>query len=270
MHRLSPSQLRQEINARNIERGRDFDHEISASATPSVIYCEAAGAHGNFLPAAYARIIANVAWRRRLKKAYTASRLVPRAADRRRYELECASSSDALLMNVFCYPCATRNRGLCALLGIERGTQPEFGIRARIPLSNGGTDRTEIDMRLGSLLVEAKLTEGDFQRAPMHRLAQYRDVERVFDPAALPNRSGVVHHWQLVRGVLAAHARTASFAVICDRRRPDLIDAWFAVMRAVRDCELRTRLGIITWQEIAAQAPPRVQRFLAEKYGIER
>ena len=233
MNRLSPTQLRQEINARNIERGRDFDHELSAGATPSVIYCGAGATHGNFLPAAYARIIANPAWRRRLKKAYTASRLIPRAADRRRYELECASGSDALLMNVFCYPSATRNRGLCALLGIERGTQPEFGIRARIPLGNGGTDRTEIDMRLGFLLVEAKLTEGDFQRAPMQRLAQYRDAEAVFDLSALPIRNGVMDAWQLVRGVLAAHARTASFAVICDRRRPDLIDAWFTVMRAV-------------------------------------
>ena len=267
--RLSAGQLRQEISARNVERGRGFDHELSASAAPSVIYGEADGAHGNFLPASYARIIANPAWRQRLKKAYTASRFVPRAADRRRYELECANSSDALLMNVFCYPGVTRSAALCGLLGIERGTQPDFGLRARTPLCNGGTDRTEIDMRLGSLLVEAKLTEGDFQRAPFRRLEQYRDAEEVFDLAALPIRDGVVHAWQLIRGVLAAHARGASFAVICDSRRPDLIEAWFRIVSAVTDCSLRTRLGLVTWQEIAAHLPPRVQRFLAEKYGIE-
>jgi len=41
------------------------------------------------------------------------------------------------------------------------------------------------------------------------------------------------------------------------------------VMRAVRDAALRTRLGLVTWQEIAALLPARVQRFLEEKYGIE-
>jgi hypothetical protein len=269
MGRLSAAQLRQEISARNVARGLDFAHELSSSMVPSVIYGEAEGAHGNFLPASYARIVANPAWRQRLKKAYTASRFVPRAADRRRYELECANSSDALLMNVFCYPGVLRSAGLCGLLGIERRTEPEFGIRARTPLQNGQSDRTEIDMRLGTLLVEAKLTEGDFQRAPLRRLEQYRDAEEVFDPVALPVRDGVVDAWQLVRGALAAHARGASFAVICDARRPYLMEAWFRIVSAVTDCSLRTRLGLVTWQEIAAHVPPRVQRFLAEKYGIE-
>jgi len=270
MGRLSASQLRQEISARNLARGRDFAHELSAGFVPSVIYDKAeGGGHGNFLASSYARIVLNPSWRRRLKKAYTASRFVPRAGDRQRYELECASSSDALLMNVFCYPGVTRNLGLCGLLGIERGVEPEFGIRARTPLGNGLTDRTEIDMRLGSLLVEAKLTEGDFQRAPLRRLAQYRDAEHVFDFARLPIHEGVVYGWQLIRGVLAAHARSASFAVLCDARRPDLIESWFRIVSAVTACSLRTRLGLVTWQEIAVHVPLRIRRFLAEKYGIE-
>ncbi len=31
---------------------------------------------------------------------------------------------------------------------------------------------------------------------------------------------------------------------------------------------LRTRLGLLTWQEIAATLPARLQQFLDEKYGI--
>jgi hypothetical protein len=69
--------------------------------------------------------------------------------------------------------------------------------------------------------------------------------------------------------VLAAQARGGGFVVICDGRRPDLAERWFEVMRAVRDAALRTRLGLVTWQEIAALLPARVQRFLEEKYGIE-
>jgi len=39
-------------------------------------------------------------------------------------------------------------------------------------------------------------------------------------------------------------------------------------MRAVTDSRLRTRLGILTWQEIAVTLPKPVRMFLDEKYGI--
>ena len=74
--------------------------------------------------------------------------------------------------------------------------------------------------------------------------------------------------YQLIRCVLAAHAAGDGFAVICDGRRPDLTERWFEVMLAVKDAALRTRLGLVTWQEIAAVLPVRVQRFLEDKYGI--
>ncbi|MFP5229676.1 MAG: PGN_0703 family putative restriction endonuclease [Acidobacteriota bacterium] len=265
---MTSSQLRREVNARNAERGRESEREVSYGASQSVIFREAQGGHGNFLAASYARIVANPAWRHRLTKSYTASRWVPRAADRKRYELECASSSDALLMNVFCYPGVLRNARVCALLGVEAGLRPEFGFRPAIPLKNGKLDRTEMDMRLGDLLVEAKLTEADFQRAPLRLVERYRDLEEVFDVERLPVVEGVVRSYQLIRCVLAAHASGGGFAVICDGRRSDLVERWFEVMLAVRDAALRTRLGLVTWQEIAATQAPRVQDFLAKKYGI--
>jgi hypothetical protein len=39
-------------------------------------------------------------------------------------------------------------------------------------------------------------------------------------------------------------------------------------MRAVRCCELRSRLALVTWQELAAAVPADLQSFLKEKYGI--
>ena len=44
------------------------------------------------------------------------------------------------------------------------------------PLRNGKTDRTEIDMKLGDLMVEAKRTETDFQTAPLKMIERYRDL----------------------------------------------------------------------------------------------
>jgi hypothetical protein len=265
---LSAAALRAEISARNQARAVQFAHELTWSGSPSVLYAESAGLHGNFLPASWKRILARPAWRKRLAKSYTASRFVPRPGERRRFELDCAASSDALLMNIFCYPKVLHRPALCALLGVEPGLEPDFGFRPPIPRLNGHTDRTEIDMRLGSLLVEAKLTEGDFQRAPLRLLGRYPSLNDVFDLERLPIVNGSLHSWQLIRSVLAAHAADASFLVFCDRRRPDLIDRWFAVMGAVSSSALRTRLGLLTWQEIASTLPARLQQFLDEKYGI--
>ncbi len=265
---LSSTQLRREIGGRNLAGGEDSDREVSYGASQSVIFREVEGGHGNFLAASYARILANPAWKQRLTKSYTASRYVPRAADRKRYELECASSSDALLMNVFCYPGVLRNARVCALLGIEKGLRPEFGYRPEIPLKNGKCDRTEMDMRLGGLLVEAKLTEGDFQRAPLRLVERYRDLEEAFEVGRLPLADGVMRSYQLIRCILAAHAGGGSFMVICDGRRQDLVERWFEVMAAVLVASLRTRLGLVTWQEIAALLPVRVQRLMEAKYGI--
>jgi hypothetical protein len=242
---------------------------MSYSPVPSIVYSENdAGEHGNFLAASYRRILQEVAWKSRLAKVYTGSRFIPRKADRTRRELECANSSDALLMNIFCYPRILCRAAACSLLGIAPGLHPEFGFRPGIPLKNGAEDRSEMDLRLGELLVEAKLTEGDFQSARHDLVRRYRDLESVFDVERLPRNKQRFRSCQLIRGALAAHAHAASFAVFCDQRRQDLIEDCFEIMSAVGSAELRCRMSVVTWQELAASMPKNVRTFLAEKYGI--
>ncbi len=53
-----------------------------------------------------------------------------------------------------------------------------------------------------------------------------------------------------------------------DARRPDLREAWFAVMSCIRIVDLRLRCKVLTWQELAEALPGKLQRFLQEKYGI--
>jgi hypothetical protein len=221
------------------------------------------------LRASYRRICADDEWARRLTKAYTASARMPRAKDRRRGELECASSSDALLMNVFCYPRVLWRQQMCSLLNIDAGLRPEFGVRAELTMKKDEVDRTEIDLRLGDLLVEAKLTEGGFGSAARSRVERYAGFADVFASEELPWVGEKLQGYQLVRGVLAAHAKGARFLLLCDGRRPDLDEMWFRVMRAVRSYELRSRLQLLHWQELAPVLPPALQGFLAAKYGIE-
>ncbi len=179
--------LRSELSHRNIARAPAWIAEMSYGPVPSIVYAEnEAGQHGNFLPASYRRILRQDAWKARLAKVYTGSRFLPRKADRTRRELECANSSDALLMNIFCYPGILRRAAVCSLLAIEPGADPTFGFRPGIPLKNGAEDRSEMDLKLGNLLVEAKLTEGDFQTARYDLVHRYRDLESVFDVDRLP------------------------------------------------------------------------------------
>jgi hypothetical protein len=266
---VGPTALRRELSHRNAVRAVNLAAEMTYGTVPSIIYCEDdAGAHGNFLPASYRRILNQPNWRARLAKVYTGSRFVPRRADRTRRELECANSSDALLMNIFCYPGILRRPAVRSLLGLEPGIRPSFGFRPQIPLKNGTEDRTELDLKLGRLFVEAKLTEGNFQNARADLVHRYRDFESVFDVTRLPFTKEKYCSSQLIRGALAAHTHGASFAVFCDQRRQDLIENCFEVFSAIVSVELRCRLSVVTWQEIAAAVPPKVRTFLAGKYGI--
>jgi hypothetical protein len=227
------------------------------------------GQHGNFHPLSYQEIVGNPQWTKRLGKVHTAFKRARARANWQWKELDCASSSDALLMNIFCYPGVTTSTLVQGMLGVEPEVQPEFGFKPRTPLSSDGRyDNTEIDMRLGDLLVEAKLTESDFQSARFDLVTRYRDLEPVFDLSGLPSRNGRYLSYQLIRGTLAAYATGCSFAVLCDGRRTDLIESWYRIMRAVRPFELRYRLKLLTWQELSRMLPDNLQRFLATKYGI--
>ena len=272
---LTASALRRELSSRNLCRAAAHPHELTFGAVPSVVYTpgEASALHGNFLPASYRRILANAEWSRRLAKSYSGSARIPRRGDRvHRAELDCAASSDALLMNLFCYPGVLRRPALCALLGVAPGVRPRFGARPEIALRPGCRslpDRTEVDLLLGDLLIEAKLTETGFGQARPALLTRYLAFETVFDPEELcRTASGSFAHYQLLRGALAAEGTEGRFGLLCDARRPDLPQAWFAVLRAIRSADLRSRLTLVTWQELAAAVPAVPRHFLAEKYGI--
>ena len=61
--------------------------------------------------------------------------------------------------------------------------------------ANGRFDRTEIDMRFGSLLVEAKLTEVGFQTRAAAIVEAYRDFDAVFDRDLLPRVEIPTSRW---------------------------------------------------------------------------
>jgi len=265
--------LRQELSARNsaYAASQRLPHVFSYGEMPVVVYEPFAEAirHGNFLDATYAAILGHPEWSRRLDKIHSqAARSLPRT-DRSWRELDSCMSSDALLMNVFCHPKLLRSGPLTSMLGIEMGEVPEFGFKARVPLRSGRNDRTEVDMKIGGLLVESKLTESDFQIKDAGVVESYRDLEEVFDCGALPRVRDQYVSYQLIRNVLAAHALKMAFCVLLDGRRLDLMEAGYAIMKCIRVVpDLRTRCKVLTWQELTGAVPPDLRQFLDLKYGI--
>ena len=264
---LHASLLRLELSERNrkFARAHGLAAELSYGSSPVVVYFPEEDRHGNFFSDSYRAILANPVWNRRLAKVHTSDSL-PKA-DRRWCELDSCNSSDALLMNVFCSSESFAGGRLTGLLGVEPA-EPEFGFKARVPLLEGKFDRTEVDMRIGDLLVEAKLTEADFQSKAKDYVDRYRDFEKVFRRRDLPQSKTTYSSYQLIRNVLAAHALDCSFCVMLDARRPDLLEQWYAVMRCVRIGDLRIRCKVLTWQELSEALSPQLQTFLDEKYGI--
>jgi hypothetical protein len=171
-------------------------------------------------------------------------------------------------MNIFCYPRVTWRADLCGVLGIGQGSRPEFGFRPRVPLVSGAIERTEIDMKLGNVLVEAKLTEADFQVQRAELVEGYRDFREVLAWRQLPRIGKKYVSYQLIRNILAAYALDLDFCALIDARRSDLIEDWYAIVCSVRSAELRVRCKVLTWQELAGCLPPTLQNFLNVKHGI--
>jgi Restriction Endonuclease associating with ARP len=266
------AELRRELSLRNRSYAakNGLLNRETYGQQPVVCYLptEDGSAHGNFLTETYQSIRRNENWRKRLEKVHAQARGSLPREDRRWRELDSCNSSDALLMNIFCYPGTLKNHRLFDWLGVDRAEVPVFGVKAKVPLTDGRADRTEIDMRLGDLLVEAKLTESDFQSAGVEIVESYRDFHEVFDRRSLPREGNRYKSYQLIRNVLAAHANNCAFCVMADARRPDLMEAWFAVMRYVRMAGVRLRCKMITWQELSEVLSRKLRLFLEDKYGI--
>ncbi len=186
------SHLRHELCARNREFARTgkLAHVESYGAMPVIVYQPDEQRHGNFLDETYAAILSNTDWRKRLEKIHAQARSLLPKGDYRWKELDSCTSSDALLMNVFCYPDVLHDSRVLSLLGIAGEASATFGFKARVPLASGLFDRTEVDLKLGDLLIEAKLTESDFQSRSFDTVRGYRDFKSVFDSRALPRTGG--------------------------------------------------------------------------------
>ncbi len=219
--------------------------------------------HGNFLDSSYRNILEEKSWRVRLQKPHP---YFPREQEVK--ELDSCNSSDALLMNIFCHPGIDKWKSLKKLLGLSEIGEPEFGFLAKVKKDNGQVDATEIDMRLGGILIEAKLTEKDFTRKEKTIVESYHNFKKVFNKELLSQSGEDYLNYQLIRNILAAYQHNLSFLLLCDARRPDLARELYLTVRCVKNDRLRAKCNIVFWQEIAQNVGKELRDFLIEKYGF--
>ncbi len=263
------SELRRElaVRAQAIAELEGVVSYASLGRSPTVLFEEApdGGTHANFHPKSWRRILANPEWAGRLAKPHQRKSALPTGKRERAREMDSSNSSDALLMNCFCFPSASGR-----MLGTARdlSSTPSFGCSPQVLLVGGRCDATEIDMCWDGVFVEAKLTESGFTRRREAVVTRYAMLSTVFDVGALPRSGSDVLHYQLIRNVLAAHQHGADFVLLIDKRRPDLEAAWQAIYSCIKSEETRARCQSRTWQQVAAAAPGELRDFLQSKYGI--
>jgi hypothetical protein len=190
------------------------------------------------------------------------------------YEMQSSNSSDALAMNIFCFPRFGSWNGVKSLLKLDVINRITFGFAARVfkyPDDYPEQDFTEIDVKFNDeILCECKLTEKDFTSKRKIEVEIYANFREIFHKHKLPQNDKEYLNYQLIRNILAANQHNCRFVLFCDMRRPDLAKSFFQTVSCIKDefLELRTRCEIIYWQDISKTFGKELQLFLKEKYDI--
>jgi len=180
-------------------------------------------------------------------------------------EMQSCNSSDALLMNIFCHPKIRLWKGVSKLLKVNMDNGIEFGWQG-VGFSNELSHKTEIDMKIGNRLFEAKLTEKDFTAKPIGIVENYDGFDDVFDKTLLLKKDNEYPNYQLIRNILAAYKNECFFTLLVDESRIDLIRSLQVTQMAIKIGDLRKQIDFITWQEIASVCGKDLKNYLENKY----
>ena len=212
----------------------------------------------NFHTKSFRNIQSNDKWQKRTQKKH--SHFVDGIL-----EMQSSNSSDALLMNIFCYPGLKKWKGIQKLLNFDQTEEFQFGWNPKFDNENRQYP-TEIDLKIGNRIFEAKLTESSFTSKSKDVIRSYPDFESVFNEEILTLPNGMISNYQLVRNILAAYKYDYNFTVIIDSSRIDLLREITKIIKSIRLDDLRKRIDFITWQEITGKLGNDLKSYISEKY----
>jgi len=249
------NQLKQRLK-KNAYHLVDVEQNISGEQTNSAFIFNDVSM--NFNRKSFDEIQKVDSWKKRLNKKHT-------HFNDGTFEMQSCNSSDALLMNIFCYPKFKKWKGVQDLLEVNFEENIKFGWNP-VFKNEGKNHRTEIDLKIGNVICEAKLTERDFTSKEISVVKKYDDFFTVFDQNYLNINNGKIENYQLIRNILAANKKDYRFILLVDQTRIDLIRSLFSITKAIRDVNLRNKVSYITWQELVDRCGKDLKKYIENKY----
>ncbi|MDR1666633.1 MAG: hypothetical protein LBS03_02920 [Bacteroidales bacterium] len=190
------------------------------------------------------------------------------------FEMQSSNSSDALLMNIFCYPDFisenkfTENK-------MKFGWNPNFSYEKKKLeyLKKIGKDKefhfSEIDLKIDNSIFEAKLTETDFGDKEIETVKRYDGFQCVFNEKLLSKTEDGLKYrnYQLIRYILAAFKDYLEFILLVDETRNDLIEDFENTKKSVKISEFQKKICYKTWQDlIRGCKAEKLRKYISERY----
>jgi hypothetical protein len=253
---MDSQKLKLSLRELSLQYAHKHGFQIDTSHSSAIIFHEI---KDNFQPDSFSRIKQKPDWYERTQKAH---QNVPNTL-----EMQSSNSSDALLMNIFCHPHIGEWKGVRDLLQV-RTIDPVFGFKALIYKKEHQTDKSEIDMVLDDLFIEAKLTEEDFTQKDASIVEQYEGLTVQFHKDCLIREGERFDNYQIIRNLLAAIQHNKRHILLCDARRSDLVRRYMETVCCLQDVATRKKCRVVFWQEIQSACGSGLRQFLEEKYGL--
>ncbi len=189
----------------------------------------------------------------------------PHASIPARYAWEVESSRLGLLMNIFCCPDVWNSDGIDALIGC-RCHHPAFFLTCPLLINDGRLDPTSIDIVFEDVFCQAVSPNERFVGQQVSVVNKYRCLEELFDVESLPSHNGIYENFRTIRNLLSAYQYGKRHVLLCDDRRSDLVEAYFATVAAIKNEELRSRCRIVFWQDLLHFVDADLSDFVSRRF----
>jgi len=191
--------------------------------------------------------------------------LQPHASIPARFAWEVESSRLGLLMNIFCCPDVWESDGIAALIGC-RCHHPAFFLTCPLVRNDGRLDPTSIDVVFEDVFCQAVSANERFVGQQISIVKKYRCFEELFDVKCLPSYNGIYENFRTIRNLLSAYQYGKRHILLCDDRRSDLVNAYFATVAAIKNDGLRSRCRIVFWQDLLRLVDADLSDFVRNRF----
>ena len=174
---------------------------------------------------------------------------------------------DTMLMSVFCHPRVSQWEKLNEIFDCDQ-VLPQLFCAAPLKIRDSSLDPTSIDLLVGDTFVQTATTERDFTRQRVDVVEKYLYFQEAFHASELRRADDKYLSFRVIRNLLAAYQYRKRHALLCDRRRTDLIEAYYNTVEALRDDALRSQCRVVFWQDLLSGIDSDISNFIETRFNL--